>query len=105
MGHLRSTVIVVTLAVLLTAPAAMARTIGGTGKKDVLHGGRGADRISGGPGADRLYGGPGNDRLIGGSGDDRLSGGSGKDTLRAGRDRTPRWSTRATSSGPTANGF
>ena len=72
------------IALLLTAPAAMARTIGGTGKKDVLHGGRGADRISGGPGADRLYGGPGNDRLVGGSGDDRLSGGSGRDTLRCG---------------------
>ena len=72
------------VALLLTAPAATARTIGGTGKKDVLHGGRGADRISGGPGADRLYGGAGNDRLSGGSGDDRLSGGSGKDTLRCG---------------------
>jgi RTX calcium-binding nonapeptide repeat (4 copies) len=72
------------IALLLTAPAAAARTIGGTGKKDVLHGGRGADRISGGPGADRLYGGAGNDRLSGGSGDDRLSGGSGTDTLRCG---------------------
>jgi hypothetical protein len=77
-------VIVVAVAVLLTAPAAMARNIVGTGHRDVIHGGRGADQISGGRGADRLYGGAGNDRLNGGSGDDRLSGGPGRDTLRCG---------------------
>jgi len=84
-GRLRTIAIGVAAAGLLALPAsAPARTITGTGKRDVIHGGKGADRLSGGRGADRLYGGAGNDRLNGGPGDDRLNGGAGKDTLRCG---------------------
>ena len=40
----------------------MAWTITGTAKRDVLDGGKGADRLAGDRGGDRLYGGAGNDR-------------------------------------------
>jgi hypothetical protein len=76
--------ILAAVALLALPAAAPARTITGTGKRDVIHGGKGGDRLYGGRGADRLYGGAGNDRLFGGPGNDRLSGGAGKDTLRCG---------------------
>ena len=55
--------------------------VGGTGGKDVLHGGGGDDHMSGGAGADILHGDSGNDDLLGGAGKDVLDGGAGDDAL------------------------
>ena len=97
--------LVLTAVALLALPAtAPARTITGTGKRDVIHGGKGADRISGGRGADRLYGGAGNDRLNGVQATIASTAAPGRTGCAAARDPTPRWSTRATSSPPTASG-
>ncbi len=72
------------------AAAAIASTISGSPKNDVLRGTSGADRIYGRGGNDKLYGlggndylngGPGNDYLNGGPGADRIVCGAGKDTV------------------------
>ena len=63
---------------------------------EVVHGGRGPDRLTGdagdnvlvgGPGADVIAGGPGDDDVEGGRGRDRLDGGDGDDALAAGSER------------------
>lgn len=51
---------------------------------DVLDGGRGRDFLSGGKGNDELHGGKGRDILLGGRDDDYLSGGNGRDILKGG---------------------
>ena len=81
---------------VVAAPPAVARTIKGTPRADVLRGtdradvirGRGGnDRLFGRGGKDRLIGGGGKDRLIGGGGRDRVVGGGGKDRIVCGRAR------------------
>lgn len=56
----------------------------GTGQKDVIDAGAGADRIAGHGNNDTLKGGTGNDELAGGPGNDVLIGGAGDDTLLGG---------------------
>ena len=77
-----------TLAVALSAPAALAATIPGTPYGDALYGTNYADTIYGYGGADLIYGYGGNDtvyggndsgygdKVLGGYGDDRLYGGN-----------------------------
>ncbi|MEM8570141.1 MAG: calcium-binding protein [Pseudomonadota bacterium] len=59
----------------------------GTGRADLIKGGRGNDTIDGGEGGytDRLFGDDGRDQLIGGAGHDMLDGGSGRDIMMGGR--------------------
>jgi Calx-beta domain/RTX calcium-binding nonapeptide repeat (4 copies) len=71
------------LALLLSTPA-LAATIVGTKKNDVLRGTAGGDTINGKGGSDTLYGLGGNDLLLGGSGNDTLIGGRGADKLDCG---------------------
>ncbi|MBM6592411.1 calcium-binding protein [Microvirga pudoricolor] len=59
----------------------------GTGARDRLTGGPGADVLLGLGGDDRLEGGRGSDVLLGGDGDDLLSGGPGGDHLVGGAGR------------------
>ena len=56
----------------------------GTGQKDVIDAGSGADRVAGLGNNDTLKGGSGNDELAGGPGNDILIGGPGDDTLLGG---------------------
>ena len=53
----------------------------GTGKKDVLTGGKDDDVILGAGGKDTLTGGGGNDTMWGGGGNDLMSGGDGDDVM------------------------
>ena len=69
------------LGLLLGAVPALAATIVGSPRDDVLRGTPGSDRLYGRGGDDRLVGGPGNDVLVGGPGADTLVGGPGGDTL------------------------
>jgi VCBS repeat-containing protein len=64
---------------LLLAQSNNDTLIGGDGN-DLLCGDSGGDTLSGGAGHDSLGAGSGTDRLTGGSGADRFSGGSGTDT-------------------------
>jgi Ca2+-binding RTX toxin-like protein len=64
--------------------SATALNLTGTGFRDVLFGGIGADKLSGGAGDDNLAGAAGNDQLTGGDGNDRLFGGAGADILNGG---------------------
>lgn len=72
---------------LLGAGSALAATVVGTPKNDVLRGTAKADKLNGKAGNDRLLGLGGNDVLIGASGNDVLIGGGGHDTLRCGAGR------------------
>lgn len=63
---------------------ATARSVGGTGGNDLLHGGDGDDYLNGGVGNDRLLGNGGADRLVGGLGNDQLNGGAGEDRMAGG---------------------
>lgn len=86
----RSALALAVLAALLAGTgSAVAATIVGTAKNDVLRGTARSDRLDGKAGNDRLLGLAGNDVLVGGAGRDTLVGGPGSDTLRcgAGRDR------------------
>jgi hypothetical protein len=73
-----------TVLALLFSASALAATIVGTSKNDVLRGTAKADTLIGKGGNDRLYGLGGNDTLIGGAGNDVLVGGPGADTLKCG---------------------
>ncbi|MDR6292471.1 Ca2+-binding RTX toxin-like protein [Inquilinus ginsengisoli] len=64
--------------------SATALNLTGTGFRDTLFGGIGADKLSGGSGDDTLVGAAGNDTLTGGDGNDRLFGGAGADILNGG---------------------
>jgi Ca2+-binding RTX toxin-like protein len=64
--------------------SATALNLTGTGFRDTLFGGIGADKLSGGSGDDNLVGAAGNDTLTGGDGNDRLFGGAGADILNGG---------------------
>lgn len=64
--------------------AAIAKTIKGTGKKDLLVGTNGHDVIRGGNGNDVVFGQKGNDKLYGDKGMDIMWGGPGKDLLDGG---------------------
>ena len=75
------------VALALAAPA-LAKTISGNGRDNVLVGtnrpdtiyGRGGeDTLRGQRGPDRLYGQNGDDKIVGGRGEDRIYGGSGID--------------------------
>jgi hypothetical protein len=77
----------------LAAPA-IAKTINGdnranvlvgTNRADLIHGREGGDTLRGKGGPDRLYGEGGFDTIEGGRGEDRISGGNGRDTLRGGK--------------------
>ena len=57
----------------------------GSGKKNLLDGGRGNDQLFGNGGNDKLLGGGGKDLLKGGNGKDVLIGGGNKDTLDGGK--------------------
>ena len=65
----------------LLASGALAATIVGTPRNDVLRGTAKADRLLGKGGDDRLYGLAGNDYLEGGPGSDRYVCGPGRDTV------------------------
>jgi Ca2+-binding RTX toxin-like protein len=64
--------------------------IAGLAGADAVHAGWGRDRVFGGAGGDEVSGGVGRDRLIGGSGDDVQAGGPHGDLIKAnlGVDRT-----------------
>ena len=57
---------------------------GGSGARNFLYGGRGADRIRGGEDGNAIYGNAGNDILYGGAGYDRIEGGAGNDFIYGG---------------------
>ncbi len=61
-----------------------ANRISGGGGDDVICSKNAADRVSGGAGDDLILGGNGDDKLVGGKGDDRLDGGGGDDTCLGG---------------------
>ena len=65
----------------LLASGALAATIVGTPRNDVLRGTANADRLLGKGGNDRLFGLAGNDYLDGGAGVDRYVCGPGRDTV------------------------
>jgi hypothetical protein len=73
--------------VLILSGAALAATVVGTGKNDVLRGTAKADKLLGKGGNDKLYGKGGNDVLVGGAGKDMLVGGPGADKLQCGAGR------------------
>lgn len=56
----------------------------GTGERDDIFGGKGADGLYGGLGIDRIFGGEGNDTIDGGAEADLLYGGGGTDTINGG---------------------
>lgn len=62
-------------------------TVQGTEGRDVIDGGRRADRIYGGAGNDKIQGGGDKDVLSGGAGNDVLGGKSGRDVAIGGADR------------------
>ncbi|RDI56418.1 calcium-binding protein [Microvirga subterranea] len=64
--------------------SAIAKTIGGTGRKETLLGTDGSDVIRAGNGNDIVFGLRGNDKLYGQNGRDALWGGAGKDQLDGG---------------------
>jgi Calx-beta domain/RTX calcium-binding nonapeptide repeat (4 copies) len=72
---------------LLLSTSALAATIVGTRKNDVVRGTREADKLYGLGGNDTLYGRAGNDTLVGGAGNDTLVGGAGADKLECGLGR------------------
>ena len=72
---------------LLPSTSALAATIVGTPKNDVIRGTAKADKLIGKAGSDKLYGLGGNDTLAGGPGNDTLVGGSGADKLQCGPGR------------------
>jgi len=73
--------------VLVASGSALAATVVGTPKNDVLRGTPKADKLMGRGGNDKLFGVGGNDVLIGGAGNDTLSGGPGADKLQCGPGR------------------
>jgi hypothetical protein len=83
------------VALLVLPASAPARTITGTGKRDVIHGGRGADR---------LYVGAGTIVSTAVAATIASTAAPARTRCAADRGRTRRWSTRATSSAPTASG-
>ena len=79
---------------LLVGGVALAKTINGdkrdnvlvgTNRHDTIHGYRGADTLRGRGGPDKLYGDPGRDTIKGGRGKDLIHGGDGRDRLLGGR--------------------
>lgn len=85
--RLRRAIIAALLVAAVTAAAAGAGRIVGSGRGDVLRGTAAADRIDGRGGNDTIYGLAGRDTLIGGAGNDVLVGGPGGDTLNCGAGR------------------
>ncbi|MGH2996487.1 MAG: calcium-binding protein [Gaiellaceae bacterium] len=80
-------------AALAAAPAASAKvivgtpgddTLGGTDRRDFIHGRAGNDTLAGNGGSDVLFGGRGNDTVSGDGGRDFGWGGPGNDTLEGG---------------------
>src|SRR5213594_29210 len=63
------------ISALILSGAALAATVVGTAKNDVLRGTAKADKLLGKGGNDKLYGKGGNDVLVGGAGKDLLVGG------------------------------
>lgn len=72
---------------LALSTSALAATIVGTAKDDVIRGTAKADMLIGKAGSDKLYGLGGNDTLVGGPGKDTLVGGAGADRLQCGPGR------------------
>jgi Ca2+-binding RTX toxin-like protein len=79
---------------LLASGVALAKTINGdkrdnvlvgTNRADTIHGNIGADTLRGRRGPDKLYGDPGKDTIKGYRGADRIYGGDGQDLQRGGR--------------------
>jgi len=81
--RLRGTTIALAALLMLAATSALAASIVGTARNDVLRGTPAADRISGGRGNDRLFGHGGNDVLTGGPAVDRFDCGAGRDVANA----------------------
>jgi hypothetical protein len=73
--------------VLVASSSALAKTVVGTAKNDVLRGTAKADKLLGKGGNDKLTGLGGNDVLVGGAGNDTLVGGQGADKLQCGPGR------------------
>ena len=88
---MRRTLVVLALVGLAATGTAVARTIQGTDRNDVLVGTPRADAIFGRGGSDRILGVGGGDLLSGGAGRDAIAGGPGNDRIVAqydgGRDR------------------
>jgi hypothetical protein len=78
---------VVAVLLLVVSGSALAATVVGTPKNDVLRGTAKADRLVGKGGNDKLQGLGGNDVLMGGAGNDTLVGGRGADKLQCGPGR------------------
>jgi Calx-beta domain/RTX calcium-binding nonapeptide repeat (4 copies) len=74
-------------AAIMLSSSALAATVVGTARNDLLRGTAKADTLHGKGGNDRLFGLAGADRLTGGAGNDVLTGGPGADVLQCGPGR------------------
>jgi Calx-beta domain/RTX calcium-binding nonapeptide repeat (4 copies) len=83
----RLTAAIAVAAAIVLSSSALAATVVGTARHDLLRGTAKADTIHGKGGNDRLFGLAGADRLSGGAGNDVLTGGPGADLLQCGRGR------------------